>query len=58
MEYYSEQEKKRLCSLTESEMLMESNEWGPAQWIVFLSKGNVFDDKELDRFFEEEIIKQ
>lgn len=54
----TEQEKKRLSGLTESEMLMESNEWGPDQWAIYLTKGNMINDTELDEYIENVIIKK
>lgn len=54
----SEQECKRISILSETEMLTESSSWTPSQWAAYLSKGEMFDDNELDRFIEEEIIER
>ena len=54
----TEAEIKRISQLSESMMLKESQSWGPSQWAAYLSKGNMFDDTELDRYIEEEIIER
>ena len=48
----------RISELTESEMLKESAVWTPSQWAAYITKGKIFDDAELDRFIEEEIIER
>jgi hypothetical protein len=54
----SESEIKRISQLSESMMIQESQSWRPSQWAAYLSKGNTFDDTELDRYIEEEIIER
>lgn len=54
----TEQEIQRLSSISEQEMLIESINWSPSQWAAYLSKGEMLDDNELDRFIEEEIIER
>lgn len=54
----SESEIKRISQLSESMMMQESQSWRPSQWAAYLSKGNTFDDTELDRYIEEEIIER
>lgn len=44
--------------LNEREMLKESRSWTPDQWAAYLTKGNVFDDGELDDYIENVIIKE
>ena len=39
-------------------MLKESANWTPSQWAAYLTKGQTFDDQELDSFIEEEIIEK
>ena len=39
-------------------MLKESAVWTPSQWAAYITKGKTFDDAELDRFIEEEIIER
>ena len=54
----TEEEINRLSELTESEMLKESAGWTPSQWAAYITKGKTFDELELDRFIEEEIIER
>ena len=54
----TETEVKRISQLNVSEMLKESNSWKPSQWAAYLSKGITFDDDELDRYIEDEIIEK
>lgn len=54
----TEQEIKRISALTESEILKEAAQWTPSQWAAYMTKGQTFDDQELDRFIEEEIIEK
>lgn len=54
----TEEEINRISLLTESEMLKESATWTPSQWAAYITKGKTFDDAELDRFIEEEIIER
>lgn len=54
----TEMEQKRVSQLSVSEMLKESKVWTPSQWAAYITKGQTFDDQELDRFIEEEIIEK
>lgn len=54
----SESEIERISQLSESMMMQESQSWRPSQWAAYLSKGRTFDDKELDRYIEEELIER
>lgn len=54
----SESEIKRISQLSKSMMMQESQSWRPSQWAAYLSKGNTFDDTELDKYIEEEIIER
>ena len=49
---------KRISQLSKSMMIQESQSWRPSQWAAYLSKGNTFDDTELDRYIEEELIER
>ena len=53
----SEQKINRLSMLTEEEMRQECSSWSPMQWAMYMTKGQMVDDDELDRFIEEEIIE-
>lgn len=53
----TEHEIKRLSMLTEEEMRQECSSWNSTQWAMYMTKGQMFDDDELDRFIEEEIIE-
>ena len=57
-ELITEQEIKRISLLSETEMLKESAEWTPLQWAAYITKGQTFDEQELNRFIEEEIIER
>ena len=50
--------KRNLVNVSESMMMQESQSWQPSQWAAYLSKGNTFDDTELDRYIEEELIER
>lgn len=54
----TETEVKRISKLNETEMLKEFQSWKPSQWAAYLSKGVTFDDDELDRYIEDEIIEK
>ena len=58
LELLTEEERKRITLLSEEMMLKESADWTPSQWAAYLTKGQTFDDQELDRFIEEEIIEK
>ena len=54
----TETEVKRISQLSEQQMYQDSQSWTPSQWGAYLSKGHIFDDVELDRYIEEEIIEK
>lgn len=49
---YEEMEKRMWGEMVNCES------WTPSQWVEYLSGGETFDDEELDRFIEEEIIEK